>query len=395
MSGSGSGPATAALATDDVLRAGEQRAGRTADRTTPWVAALDVLVGSATNEGGLSEAGSSAFAGKLVDLVDERLRAEGLLQAHPQIGERPLPVRFAVAGMGRSGTTLTHRLLSCDPDVAFTPTWQAMRPVPAQRSAPADDPRRAEIRRFIDELAATNPEALRIHPLDADAPEEEVFLLQHSFATMLFALNCPLPTYDAWLAESDNIGAYAFAFDLVRLNEWAAEQEAGRPRVMKSPQFLLDLDAVLRAAPDAVIALTHRDPGELAGSYCSTYANSRRRSVAEFDPVALGRERLEQLQLMADRAVEVSDAAPAGRIVDVYYADLVRAPLRVIEMLYDAAGLVLSDPARRAMQAWLDAHPQHSAGRHAYDLADYGLHRATVETALARYINRFRVLDRR
>lgn len=385
----------AAMVTEDILRAGEERAGRAADRAAPWVTALDVLVGSATKEGGLSEAGSVAFAGKLVALVDERLRAEGLLEAHPEIGARPLPVRFAVAGMGRSGTTLTHRLLSCDPDVAFIPTWQAMSPVPVERTAPRDDPRRAEIIRFIEELRASNPEALRIHPLDADAPEEEIFLLQHSFATMLFGLNCPLPTYDTWLAESDNIGAYEFAFDLVRLNEWAVDAPPGRPRVMKSPQFLLDLDAVLRAAPDAVVALTHRDPGELAGSYCSTYANSRRRSVADFDAVALGRERLEQLRLLADRAVDVSDAAAPGRIVDVYYADLVRDPLAVIESLYDAAGLVLSDPARRAMQAWLDEHPQHSAGRHAYDLADYGLDRATVEAALRRYLDRFRVLDRR
>jgi hypothetical protein len=383
------------LDTTEILRTGAERAGRVADPGQPWVAALDLVVTSSLTEGGLSEAGASAVAGKLAELVDERLRADALLDEHPEIRDRPLPVRFAVAGMGRSGTTLTHRLLSCDPDVAFTPTWQAMSPVPSGRSAVIDDPRRDGIVSYIKQLAATNPEILRIHPLDADAPEEEVFLLQHSFATMLFGLNCPLPTYDRWLAESDNIGAYEFAFDLVRLNEWAADAQPGRPRVMKSPQFLLDLDAVLRAAPDAVVALTHRDPGDLAGSYCSTYANSRRRSVADFDPLALGRERLEQLQLMANRAVDVSDAAPPGRIVDVYYADLVRDPMSVIEKLYAAAQIPLSDSARGAMQAWLDSHPQHQGGRHDYDLADYGLDRATVEQALARYIERFGVLDHR
>jgi len=164
---------------------------------------------------------------------------------------------------------------------------------------------------------------------------------------------------------------------------------------MKSPQFLLDLAAVLRTAPDAVVALTHRDPGDLAGSYCSTYANSRRRSVADFDPMELGRERLEQLQLMANRAVDVSDGAAPGRIVDVYYADLVRDPMSVIENLYAAAQIPLTDTARGAMQAWLDAHPQHQGGRHDYDLADYGLDRKTVESALARYIDRFGLLDHR
>ena len=92
---------------------------------------------------------------------------------------------------------------------------------------------------------------------------------------------------------------------------------------------------------------------------------------------------------MADRAVDVSDAAAPGRIVDVYYSDLVRDPLAVIEKLYAAAEVPLSSAARSAMQAWLDAHPQHQGGRHDYDLADYGLDRAMVESALARYIERF------
>jgi hypothetical protein len=104
---------------------------------------------------------------------------------------------------------------------------------------------------------------------------------------------------------------------------------------------------------------------------------------------------LEQLQLMANRAVDVSERAQPGRIVDVYYADLVRDPMSVIEMLYAAAEVALSDAGRRAMHAWLDAHPQHQGGRHDYDLADYGLDRAGVESALARYIERFQVLEHR
>jgi hypothetical protein len=42
------------------------------------------------------------------------------------------------------------------------------------------------------------------------------------------------------------------------------------------------------------------------------------------------------------------------------------------------------------MTDWLVAHPQHQAGRHTYDLAEYGLDRATVETALSDYLDRFR-----
>jgi hypothetical protein len=377
------------LDADEILARAADRAGRPADASPDWVSALHLLVDSAANEGGLTEPGAAALATKLEQLAAERLSAEAILADHPDITARPVEVRFAVAGMGRSGTTLLQRLLSCDPDVAFLPTWQAMHPVPPTSG---EDTRRADVIRFIDELASTNPAAMRIHPLEADAPEEEVFLLQHSFASMLFPLTCPLPSYNEWLSSTDHRDAYHFAFDLLRLNEWAGRDPTGRPRVMKSPQFLLDLDVVLQVAPDAVIAQTHRDPVDLVGSYCSTYANSRRRSVAEIDLPALGQERLGHLGLMADRAIAVRDRVDAGRFVDVHYAELVGDPFVVVEALYDRAGIPLTAAARSGMRAWLDAHPQHQAGRHDYDLADYGLDRATVEARFAAYLQRFQVV---
>jgi hypothetical protein len=360
------------------------------DDDVPWIEALRLLERSAATEGGLHDAGAAAFRDKLVTLVDERRRADALLDAHPEIRARPLPVRFAVAGLGRSGTTLLHRLLSCDPEVAFLPTWQAFHPVPP---AEGPDRRRAETVARIDVIRAADPDALKVHPLDADAPEEEVFLLQHSFASMLFALPCPLPSYSEWLNTTDHTDAYEFAFDLLRLNEWHAGDASGRPRVMKSPQFVLDLAVVARLLPDAVIAQNHRDPVDLVGSYCSTYESARRRSCATIDRVALGRERLAQLRAMTQHALTVRADADArgdgGRFVDVRYAELVSEPLAVVERLYDAAGVDLDREPRTAMRDWLAAHPQHQAGRHTYDLAAYGLDRATVETALADYLNRF------
>lgn len=384
------------LDADGILEDGAAASGLPVPQDAPWLPALRLLVGSARTEGGLHEVGAAALRAKLVGLVEERLRAERLLLEHPEIRDRPLPVRFAVAGLARSGTTFLHRLLSCDPDVAFLPTWQAFHPVPAVDHVPSvdDDGRRAATVERIEAIRAADPDALRIHPLDADAPEEEVFLLQHSFASMLFAIPCPLPGYVAWLNGTDHEGAYRFAFDLIRLNEWALDAPAARPRVMKSPQFVLDLAVVARLLPEGVIVQTHRDPVDLVGSYCSTYEASRRRACRSVDPHALGRERLTQLAAMAERALAERERATArgddGRFVDVHYARLVAEPLRVVEEVYAGAGLEVTAAARQAMTAWLDANPQHKAGRHDYDLARYGLDRRAVESALAPYLERHR-----
>lgn len=383
-----------ALETGAILADAETRSGIRADRGADWVANLRRLVESAAAEGGFLAEAATAYAGQLAGFARERLVAEQWLANESAIGKRPLAVRFLVAGMGRSGTTFLQRLLSCDPDVSFLPTWQAMNAVPelgAARSPRADDPRRMKTIRFLDDLRERHPEAFRIHPLDADAPEEEVFLLQHSFASMLFVIPTPIPGYSRWLNETDHGDAYRFALDLIRLNEWFEGTAEGRPRVMKSPQFLLDLEVVKRVVPDALIIQTHRDPVDLVGSYCSTYADSRRRTQAAFDPIALGRERLAQLHTMSERAIAARDTGDAARFADVHYARLVADPIGVAESLYQQAGAPLGPAARRAMETWLAANPQHKAGKHAYSLAEYGLDRALVEARFERYLARFGV----
>ena len=364
------------------------------DRRADWVANLRRLVESAATEGGFHAESEAAYAAQLANFARERLVAEQWLARRPEIARRPIAARFVVAGMGRSGTTFLQRLLSCDPDVSFLPTWQAMNPVPALDAEPTPrerDPRRQATIRFLDDLRAKHPEAFRIHPLDADAPEEEVFLLQHSFASMLFVIPSPVPSYSRWLNATDHDQAYRFALDLIRLNELFEGTPEGRPRVMKSPQFLLDLEVVQRVLPDAVIAQNHRDPVDLVGSYCSTYADSRKRTQAKFDPIALGEERLAQLHTMSERAVEARAKADPRRFVDVHYARLVAEPFAVVESLYAKAGLPLTPAARSAMERWLASNPQHKAGKHSYSLAEYGLDRAKVEARFARYLERFGV----
>ncbi len=376
---------TQALALDSVLgaAAGPARTEQLMSRPPAWVDALGLLISSASEEGGLNDEGTTAFVKKLVKITDERLRADDHLAAHPEIGARPLAVRVAVAGLARSGTTLLHRLLSCDPDVSFLPTWQAFNPVPSGPVGVPDD-RRTETLAMIDGMRRTQPDAFRVHPLDADAPEEEVFLLQHSFASMLFAMPCPLPSYMAWLGGTAHHAAYRYAFDLLRLNEWARGDPSGRPRVMKSPQFVLDLQVIIDLMPEAVIVQTHRDPVDLVGSYCSVYASSRRRGVSHVDLHALGAERLDHLARMAANAAAARAAAPdPSRFVDIDYDDLLTAPLDAVAAIYERVGEPLGRPARAAIEAWLQANPQGAAGRHDYRLSDYGLDRAAIEAHFA------------
>jgi hypothetical protein len=200
-----------------------------------------------------------------------------------------------------------------------------------------------------------------------------------------------MPSYVNWLAATDQRHAYEFLCDLIRLNEWAADAPVGRPRVMKSPQFLFDLAWVLDLMPDAVIVQTHRDPVELVGSYCSIYEHSRRRSVAELDPLALGAERVDELEFIARRGMEARDAARGRRFVDAQYDRLLADPLGVVDDVYTAMDVPLDPVARDAMLTWLAENPQGKGGRHEYSLETYGFTADGVRRRFAWYTDRYGV----
>ena len=54
---------------------------------------------------------------------------------------------------------------------------------------------------------------------------------------------------------------------------------------------------------------------------------------------------------------------------------------------HDEFGLTLSDGARTAMQAHVDANPKGKYGKHEYDLASYGLTREMIAERFAFYTN--------
>ena len=65
--------------------------------------------------------------------------------------------------------------------------------------------------------------------------------------------------------------------------------------------------------------------------------------------------------------------------VDSSQSAFVENPMGVVEKVYSAFGMNLTDNARTAMQAHIDNNPKGKHGRHEYDVAEYGLTRKVVE----------------
>ena len=358
------------------LIARARRAEGLTDLGPPDLAPLTHLVASIEAEAALHPLGRFATATRLVQALRNRLRAVALWTAHPEILTRPLPRPILITGLQRTGTTVLHRLLAADPRLRALRSWEALNPAP-MRGAPTVDPRPRAAAQAERALRWLSPDFFAVHPVEAEAPEEEVLLLDHAFLSTVAEATLRVPTFSAWLEEQDQTPAYVMMRQLLQILTW---QRGPERWVLKTPHHLEWLDVVARVFPDALIVMTHRDPTVTLASFCSMVAHGRGVMSDEVDPQEIGRDWLRKVGRMIDRSM----AARSGlQVVDVHYDTIVADPARVVRQICEAADL--EPPSVAEVQARMAAMPKDRHGVHRYALEDFGLTRGQVEDRFAAY----------
>jgi NAD(P)-dependent dehydrogenase (short-subunit alcohol dehydrogenase family) len=350
---------------------------------------LDVLVDSLDREAGLHPLGRSIMRGRIVSMLQNRLRAEALYRDHPEIEALQTERPIVIAGLQRTGTTMLHRLLAADPEARALGSWEALHPAPLPGEGKNGSfRRRAEAKLAEVGLRALAPEFFAIHPVEAGAPEEDVLLLDHAFMSQAPEATAHVPSYAAWLEAHDMVPAYRY---LGRLLKLLLFQKSGAFWVLKTPNHLENLRELLTVFPDAIIVQTHRDPQATMGSFCSMVAHGRGVFSDTVNAREVGRHWLRKVRRMIDRSIAVRDGGHAASFVDVSYYDLLGDPLAEVRRIYAHAGRSLSPSAEAAMRAVTERDTQHRYGRHVYRTRDFGLSPALVEETFADYRARFAI----
>ncbi|MFF6786222.1 sulfotransferase [Streptomyces sp. NPDC012510] len=308
--------------------------------------------------------------------LTNRARIRRLIAENPAIEEEPIERPVFVVGLPRTATTLTHGVLSLSDDHRCPRLWEllapGLEPSPEQRQRAINS-----ARRMLDGTYRLAPRFREIHPMTAEGPEEDTFLLPHALVPLSQA---HLPEYHAWHFERD------FVPDYRHLKQAFQVLQYGRPRrrwILKSPFHTGNLDALFSVFPDATLVWTHRDPVTAVASFCSLVEVGMVLSRRTVDPHHLGATWLDLLSRSVRRGLAARVRLPREAVVDVPYTWLGSDPATGAPKLYDAVG------AR-----WTDADaarlPQVATGLkgsrpHRYDLARYGLSREGVEAVFTEY----------
>lgn len=380
------------LQVDTLLAAARRKTGLRDFGDESFLPALRTLADSIDREAQLHPFGRWVIRNRLIDILATRLRVQALLQQHPEILERPITAPLVIAGLQRTGTTMLHRLLAADPASRALLSWEALSPLPHPRQRPDAPDRRLGMARVAEKgLAYLAPEFFAIHPVQADAPEEDVLLLEYAFMSQVPAATLRVPSYSAWLDQQDMEPAYRYLKILLQVLQWQNPGPDRSPRwVLKTPAHLEHLDTLLRVFPGARIIQTHRDPLRTTGSFSSMLAHGYGVFSDQVDAAQVAHAWLDKNAAMVQRALKVRAEHPDA-FVDVSYYALLEDPLAQVERIYAFAGLVLSPSARAAMQASRAHNVQNKHGQHHYSLADFGLSEALVDARYADYRAYFQI----
>jgi len=350
----------------------------------PFLDALDALIDSlnrdARVEGDVRDRAVEMLTGVLV----KRLRLVADRAEHPAIAEEKVVAPVFIVGQPRSGSTHLHALLACVRGVRAPRFWEMSAPSPPPDAVTFDsDPRIAAVQAIVDQMPA---EMLVRHPMSATRPEQCNLLNDWSFINQAWMASFAISSYREWFLDADYAPAYDAHFRTLQHLQW---RNSGR-WVLKYPKHLLSLDALLARYPDAVLLWTHRDPAAVLPSAVSLTGFMRASNTPDYDPVRFAREWLVIEELALDRGLATRDRdANGARHIDVDYRSLMADPVATVDALCDRLGFEFDDASRRAVQQWLDDHPQDQHGVHRYSAAEFGLDPDRLRARFAFYSRRF------
>ncbi len=323
------------------------------------------------------------------ELASERRRLPG-------IGRQEIVQPVFVVGINRTGTTFLHRLLARDRQFWALRAYEYVEPVVADGDYAAvagtpGDPRRIKAADVFEASGIVDSFA-GVHHLTLDEFEEDIPILRLSLKSWVFTTRYRIPQYERWLEEVGTLEAYHL--HRRTMQHYNYQRRACHPGLQgqwlfKMPTHLMELGALLEAYPDALFIQTHREPVDFMGSWCSLVERVRSKLSVPRPREEVGAEQLKAMSRMLDRAVDFRRSHPEleDRWHDVSFYDLVRNPLEVVGGIYRRFGWSIEPESIEAMKAWFwkQEKKRRAEKRHTYDIADYGLTAAKVNTEFANY----------
>ena len=342
-----------------------------------WDEPLDRLITSINNEAELHPIGIIITKNRLQNLLATRLRAEYWFKKHPEILDQDLYPVTLIAGLQRTGTTKLHRLLGSDPDNRTLLSWEALNPAPFLNHNPDRDPRIKFARMAENALKIMSPTFFTIHPVEHLAEEEDILLLDVSFMSTTAEATMYVPSYAAWLEQTDQTPAYSYAAKLLKLLQW---QKPGKRWVLKSPHHLEFLDLAKNEFGDIRFIWTHRNVQHCIPSFLSMLAHGHSLFKKNVSIENLTSHWIRKIQYMLQKAISFRNLSRQNTsFTDIFYDDLINDPFSQLEKIYSPLDGI-NQSLMRKFEMTNQKNYRGKYGLHTYKADDFNLTEAKIDS---------------
>jgi hypothetical protein len=336
-----------------------------------WEEPLEVMLQSIREEACLHPVGQFITRQRIINLLSVRLRAEHYFKKYPEILEQELYPCMVIVGLQRTGTTKLQRLLAADPDNRSILSWEALNPAPVKDDVKTGKERIKIAKTSVKALKVMSPGFFAIHPIEYEAPEEDVLLLDVSFMSTTAEATMNVPSYAAWLEKTDQSPAYGYMVKLMKLLQW---QRPAKRWVLKTPHHLEFLPQVKKHFGEVQFIWTHRKVNECIPSFLSMVSYSRILFSEEVEQNTLAKQWVRKNGYMLSKALEYRNGqGHEAHFTDISYQELVEDAVGVIKKIYQERGEKISPELMAIFEASNRANPKGKYGVHQYHLADFGI----------------------
>ncbi|MFC2090668.1 sulfotransferase [Bacteroidota bacterium] len=357
---------------DNLLQTAQRITGLNNFGNDFWDEPLERLIESVREDARLTAFGYFITRNRIINLLSVRLRAEEWFRKYPGILEQEVLPPMVIVGLQRTGTTKLHRLLTADPDNRVLRSWEAINPAPLHSLNGSQDRRVKIARKSEKALQLMAPGFFAIHPVEHNAPEEDILLLDTTFLSTTPEATMHVPSYASWLEETDQSPAYEYGSKLLKLLQW---QAPGKRWVLKSPHHLEFMPLIKKHFGNPHFIWTHRNPIECIPSFLSMVCHSRAIFSNDVRIEEVVEHWVRKTSYMLGKGIAFrTEKKNEELFTDVLYEQLVKDPMSQLTTIYNKYGGISADLKRKFEEVESD-NPQGKYGIHLYSHRDFGIHR--------------------
>ena len=326
-----------------------------------WRESFQVFIKSLREEAQLNLIGRLMTRSDLINMLAARLEIEETYRLHPEIHDQQIVRPVMIVGQARTGTSLLLNVLSQDPGNGSLKHWECIYPCPPpERACYSADPRIDRAEHLVTQWNRVNPELASCHEFNARVPTEASHAMTLSFSGAPFlALLGQTPSHNAFLQQQGVAPGLLYLKKVLRLLQW---KNPRKHWILKAPDAILYMPALLEVFPDMSFVWTHRDPLKASDSVINMYCNCMWvRSDNPFiggvleqmiNPEFAGQLLNQPIQWMENGVI------PPGRVCNILFLELEGNPLGEVTRLYAELDMDLSSRALAAMQQYMRDNPR-------------------------------------